>query len=493
MRSKTRPGPNSKNPSPRHTPAGHDFELQALEPRVLMSGASVLPEALYMPEGFSAPTAVQVVELAYADDSGSADWQLWAHYERDGSGDEIVCIAEGTLGAGDTDRIAVWGDGAALVRADEPYSLVLRSSTDDVTALLRHSDFGAQTAQYFSDRGEDDFILAGVRRDDDASREFVVFFNNNDDDVTVELELRDDSGNTYRYTAQVEAQRRGGWNIQQLPDLPEGVYQARVTSDSAIVLGGTRYALERQAATIELPAQSTARAGVILDAEFDTDDDDRDDTFLFIANPGSSDVEVRFRAFAGDDGPLVGPTTFTVMVEAGGSERISLRGEGFTDDDDDVTLAYVADAPVAINVISERRGQIAFYQPETRASDAWFFDQGLIEDIDDDEIETEDVLLFNPGSTAVNVTVTFTFSDGTRIVENKTLASLEVEDVDGEIEFDEGFFFPLDGLDFTISITSTGPIVAMLEHWNPLGRALQNTALGVPTGTVADLVDIAVF
>ena len=109
------------------------------------------------------------------------------------------------------------------------------------------------------------------------------------------------------------------------------------------------------------------------------------------------------------------------------------------------------------------------------------------------EIETEDVLLFNPTGSSVDVTVTFTFSDGTRIVENKSLASLEVEDVDGEIEFDEGFSFPADGLDFTISITSTGPIVAMLEHWNPLGRAIENTALGVPTGTVLDLVDIAVF
>jgi hypothetical protein len=33
----------------------------------------------------------------------------------------------------------------------------------------------------------------------------------------------------------------------------------------------------------------------------------------------------------------------------------------------------------------------------------------------------------------------------------------------------------------------------MLEHWNPLGRSIENTALGVPTGTVLDLVDIAVF
>ncbi len=474
-------------------PAAQHFDLETLEPRKLLSGSTILPEALYMPEGFSAPTAVQVVELASTDDDGTTNWQLWAHYERDGAGDEAVCIAEGTLNAGDTDSIAVWGDGAALVRADEPYSLVLRSSTDDVTALLRHADFGAQTAQYFTDRGDDDFTLAGVRRDDDSSREFVVFYNNNDDDATVRLELRDDSGNTYQYTAQVQGQRRGGWNIQQLPNLPEGIYQARVTSDSAIILGGTRYALERESATIELPAQGTARAGVILDAEFDDDDDDRDDTFLFVANPGDTDVQVRFRAFAGDDGPLTGSTMFTVNVEANSSTRVSLRGQGFTDDDDDVTLTYQADAPVAVNVISERRSQLAFYQPETRASDAWFFDQGIIEEIDDDEIETEDVLLFNPTGSSVDVTITFTFSAGTRIVETKSLASLEVEDVDGEIEFDEGFTFPTGGLDFTITVESTGPIVAMLEHWNRLGRSVQNTSLGVPTGTVLDLVDIAVF
>lgn len=471
-----------------------DSEFEALEPRKLLSHTSGLDHVLVMPEGFSAPSVVEVVELAYADDSGSADWELWAHYEREGQGEEIARIAHGSLNAGQTERVAIWGEGAALVRPDEPYSLVLRASADDLTALLRHSDFGAQTAQYFTEASSSRFVLPGMRRDDDSARDFVVFFNSSDDDATVELELRDDSGNTFRYATTVQGQRRGGWNLQQLPGLPEGVYQASVTSETAIVLGGTRYALERQAATIELPAQTTARAGVILDVEFDGAGTSDDDTFVFVANPGENDVQVRFRAFRDDDGPLMGPTTFTIEVPAGETTRVSLRGQGFTDSDDSLSLAYAADAPVAVNLITERRGRSIFAQPQTRVSESWFFDQGRIEDFDDEEIETEDVLLFNPTGDAVNVTVTFTFSDGTRIVENKSLAPLEVEDVDGELDITDllrrssGF-----QLGFTITVESTGPIVAMLEHWNPLGRAMGGAALGVPTGTVQDLVDIAVF
>ncbi|OAB55763.1 hypothetical protein AY599_25600 [Leptolyngbya valderiana BDU 20041] len=472
---------------------GGDFDLQPLEPRVLLSGVSVLPEALFMPEGFSSPTAVQVVELAYADDSGSADWQLWAHYEREGAGDEIVCIADGTLTAGDTDRIAVWGDGAALVRPDEPYSLVLRSSTDDVTALLRHSDFGAQTAQYFVEAGDDSYIIPSLRRDDDSSRDFVVFHNAGDDDATVRLELETNGGQTFVFEQNVQANRRGGWNLQQIDFLPQGVFTARISSDNTIVLAGTRYALERNVAAIELPNQTLAAAGALLSAEFDGGGGPDEDTTFFIANPSDQAIEVRFRTIQRDDGPIRGPMTFTTTVQAEGSTSVSLRAVGFNGGDDDFAIVYEADAPIAVSVVTERRSNLIFTQPETRASHSWFFDQGLIERLRSDEIRTEDVYLFNPTATEQDVTITFTFADGTRIVETKSLEPLEIEDVDARIELFGMPTLPIGGLAFTISIESNGPLVAMLEHWDPIDRATPSTSLGVPTGTVLDLVDIAAF
>jgi hypothetical protein len=479
------------NPNRRRPTTGLPATFEALEPRTLLSGAGTLTEAVYMPEGFSAPSVVEVVELAYADDTGSARWQLWAHYERDGAGDEIVCIADGTLAAGDTESIAVWGNGAALVRADEPYSLVLRSSTDDVTALLRHSDFGATTAQHFVSAGDDDFIIPGLRRDDDASRDFVVFHNAGDDDATVRLELEDNSGRTFVFQQTVLGGRRGGWNLQQMENLPRGVFTARVTSENMIVLAGTRYALERDVATIELPNQTLAAAGALLDAEFDGGGGPDEDTTFFIANPSDEAIEIRFRTVRRDDGPISGPMTFTAVVGANDATTVSLRDVGFNGGDDDFGIVYEADAPISVTVLTERRSNLIFTQPETRASESWFFDQGRIDRLRSDEIRTEDVYLFNPTATSQNVTITFTFADGTRIVENKSLDSLEVEDVDGRIE--DFVSLPAGGLAFTISIQSTGPLVAMLDHWDPIDRASPATSLGVPTGTVLDLVDIAVF
>ncbi len=465
--------------------------FEALEPRKLLSGTSTLPEAIYMPEGFSAPSVVEVVELAYADDTGSADWELWAHYERDGAGDEIVCIADGTLNAGHTDTIAVWGDGASLVRADEPYSLVLRSSTDDITALLRHSDFDAQTAQHFTNVGDDDFVIPGLRRDDSTSRDFLVFHNTGDDSASVRLELEDSSGNMYVFQQNVLSNRRGGWNLQQMNSLPNDVFTARITSDNMLVLAGTRYALERDVATIELPNQTLAVAGALLDAEFDGGGGPDEDTTFFIANPSDEAIQIRFRTVQRDDGPISGPATFTAMVGANDSTSVSLRDVGFNGGDDDFGIVYEADAPISVSVVTERRSNLIFTQPETRASASWFFDQGRIDRLRSDEIRTEDVYLFNPTATSQNVTITFTFADGTRIVENKSLDSLEVEDVDGRIE--DFISLPTGGLAFTISIESTGPLVAMLDHWDPIDRASPATSLGVPTGTVLDLVDIAVF
>ena len=470
--------------------AGRDL-FEALEPRKLLSGTSTLPEAFYMPEGFSAPSVVEIVELAYADDTGSADWELWAHYERDGAGDEIVCIANGTLNAGQTDSIAVWGDGAALVRADESYSLVLRSSTDDITALLRHSDFDAQTAQYFTDVGDSEFLVPGLRRDDLASRDFLVFHNTGDDSALVRLELEDSSGNVYTFQQSVLSDRRGGWNLQQMNSLPRGVFTARITSDNMLVLAGTRYALERDVAAIELPNQTLAAAGALLDAEFDGGGGPDEDTTFFIANPSDEAIQIRFRTIQRDDGPISGPATFMVMVGANDSTAVSLRDVGFNGGDDDFGIVYEADAPISVSVVTERRSNLIFTQPETRASESWFFDQGRIDRLRSDEIRTEDVYLFNPTATSQNVTITFTFADGTRIVETKSLDSLEVEDVDGRIE--DFMSLPTGGLAFTISIESTGPLVAMLDHWDPIDRASPATSKGVPTGTVLDLVDIAVF
>lgn len=478
--------------------------FEALEPRMLLSGSSTLSEAIYMPEGFSAPSVVEVVEVASGLDSGSTEWELWAHYERDGEGDEIVRIAQGTLDARQTQQIAVWGpvertyssaepSFARLVRPNEPYALVLRSDSEDTTALLRHSDFGARTAQYFTNQSDSDYVLAGVRRDEDASRDFIVIYNSSSSEATIELELEDNSGNVYRYGSTVPAERRGGWSIRDLPGLPEGVYTARVSGDQAFVLGGTRYALGRAAATIEMPARSLASAGVIVDVEFDTDDSDPDDTFLFLANSGDTEVQVRFTALTGDGGTISGPASFTVSVAAGDSTRVSLRGQGFTDADDDLSLAYRADAPITVNVVAQRLDQLAFVLPETRASTSWSFYRGFFDEIEESEIEAEDVLLFNPTGSPAEVTVTLRLSDGTRFTQSQTLASLEVATFDGDFEFDASMGFPFEGLFVSLSVESSSLLVAMLENWNPLGQSIEGTPFGAPTGTVFDLVGIAVF
>ena len=488
----------------RSMPAGAGGLFEALEPRKLLSHTTGLDHVLYMPEGYSGLDVIEVVEVAYSDDSGNADWELWAHYERDVAGEDIVRIAQGTIEAGQTSEVVVWGlqeqmgrpsgpSRIGLVRPDEPYSLVLRSTTDDVTALLRHSDFGAQTAQYFVEAGDDNYVIPGLRRDDDSSRDFVVYHNAGDDDATVRLELVANGGQTFVLEQTVEANRRGGWNLQQIDFLPEGVFTARISSDNTIVLAGTRYALQRNVATIELPNQTLAAAGALLSAEFDGGGGPDEDTTFFIANPSDAPVQVRFTTIQREDGPIRGPMTFSTTVRAEGSTSVSLRDVGFNGGDQDFAIVYEADAPIAVSVVTERRSNLIFTQPETRASASWFFDQGLIERLRSDEIRTEDVYLFNPTATEQDVTITFTFADGTRIVETKSLESLEIEDVDARIELFGVPTLPIGGLAFTISIESTGPLVAMLEHWDPIDRASPATSLGVPTGTVLDLVDIAVF
>jgi hypothetical protein len=438
-----------------------------------------------MPEGFSAPTVSESVELAN-DGGASAAWELWARYE---VGEAAAMLARGTLSSGATDLLQLLAPGGgSMLRPDEPYALELRSDSDSLRAFFHHDDFGAETGQHFTSELDDSFAIPRLEKDADDSRDFVVFYNPGAGSVQVTLELVG-GGQTFTFTKTVEGQRRGGWNINQIGSLPEGEFAARITSSSDIVLGGTRYDLSAAAGTAIAPQELFASAGALLSVEFDGGSSLSDDTLITLYNPSGVGTTVSFTTIARDGGIFTGPASFGVQLGAGEARTVSLQALGFSGSDDEFSLIYESDEVVAVAAVTERQSRLVFAQAESRAATSWVFTQGELDDLEGDEARTEDVFLFNPTGSTVDVTVTWTFSNGQTVTETKRLNPLEIEDPDGRIDLPA----PVQNLTYTVRVEATSAIVATLERWDPLGRPLGSTGLGVPLTGVTPLSSILVI
>ncbi|MCA9278629.1 MAG: hypothetical protein H6815_10600 [Phycisphaeraceae bacterium] len=459
--------------------------FERLEARQLLT--SHLPNALFIPEGFGSSSINESVEIVDID-SSSSDWELWARYET-GARDQM--IASGTTTGGEREMIAISSVGSSpVVRENTPYALELLSTDDSVRAVLRHDDFGSRAGEHFRDDSGTDFALPSIVKDDASARDFVLVYNPNDDSAEVELEIENEHGMTFTFVKVVEGHRRAGWNISQMDTLANGTYTAKLSSTRSIAVSGTSYDLINASATIATQTANVALAGAFLSTEFDGGSSPNDDTLITILNPGSTDAIVDFRTILHDSSTLLGgPSTFTVNVTAGESTTVSLRGLGFTSADDDFSLVYASNTSVSASAVTERQSSLVFTTPETRAATEWVFTQGQIDRLRGNEVRTEDVYLFNPSASSISVTVTWTFSNGQTVTETKSLDPLEVEDPDGRLDL---LALPAGGLAYTARVVATGPVVASLEHWDPIGQSTGVTNLGIPMGSISLLSSVLI-
>lgn len=461
---------------------------EALEPRVLLSH---LPVEVYYPEGFAHDNVTEMVSV-HNPGAVAATFELWARYE---VGERDQLLASGVLGPQEQTEImlAEAGEpGSRLVRKSTPFALELESD-QPLTASLRHDDFGGQTSQTFTDVTDDQWTFARVVKGGD-SRDFIVFYNPGDDAVEIEVELFDDSGPVMTLTQVVEGQRRGGWNLHREAAVPMGTYAVHARADAPVVVGVSHYEPEAGTAAGFLGQTGLgARAGAILAVEFEdrvnpgADDGGDDDTVVSVFNGNEMTASVTLHWLnRGDDSAAAGPPPTAVEVAPGTRVDVSLRAIGPADLDE-ITLVYTSDVEVSVQASTVRQGTLFATPAIDIAATSWTFATGQLDRVEDDELRTEDIFVFNPGAASVEVTVTFIFADGQVVVEAKSLDRLEGEDVDARLE-DEAF--PGGPLDFAVIVTSTGPIVASFEHWDREVTGEGFTIIGDSGGTVVPLVEV---
>lgn len=462
--------------------------LETLEPRLALSlGASA--QEIYFPDGFANSRITETVSISNPD-MLTVEYELWARYET-GARDQLIRAGSIVPGGWADVSIADPANPSAIaVRSDTPFSFVLKSN-GRLAATLRHDDFGSSAGESFIASASSEWSLANITRDNATTRDFIVVYNPSAATVQIQLEFWSNSQLAFSLTANVEALRRGGWNINRLASLPRGDYSVRIQSSDDVVVGHSHYNLVEFISSINIATfDRGALAGTILSAEFD--DRDRpgcgpnEDTLVAVFNPGAEDAAVTFNYIV-RDGSGFAPAPTELTVPARGRQWISMRQLGFTDHD--VSIVWESDNRVSVASFSRRASAFVVTPSNRVAATEWHFASAFVDRVHASIMNTEDVLAFNPTAQEVEVTFTFMFRNGSTSVQTRTIGAFEVADVDTDMPVQHiGAGHP-----FSVRIEATGPIVASLEHWNHRRTSGQFSPMGVAGGTISVLSDILVI
>lgn len=471
--------------------------FEALEGRQLL--AADLPFTLYYPEGFAHGGISEFVPIANPNDF-VVHYELHARYA---GGERDQLIASGAVQPNSRSgvRIATAGrPDEMLVSPNRPYALVLKSN-GPVSATLSHYDFATAIGESFTDQTSIEWTFGDVRRNSEETRAFLVYYNPNDVTVVVQTTLYGEDGSIYTFGRTIDAQRRGGWNVDaDMTAVPEGRYGVRVTSSAPIVAAISQYGRQtgRGYGALGQP-DGGALAGTISAMDFSNErgfgdfppgpgEDFPADGTLSILNLGPTEATIVLR-FLEHDSPnttIVPPKT--VRVGARSSVSLSMTELGLPTDRL-FGVVYRSDVPVAVHGSVDEGLDGTGVVGATSAATIWDFAEGFMNQSRAGGDVTEDLYLFNPTNTAAEVTIRFMTGLGVNVTITRTVGPLEIADIrfheTPEIRDLQNQVF------YAVRVTSTQPIVATMEHWDrDLGGGF--SYLGMPRGDIFDLSDVLV-
>lgn len=512
---------------------GQGFEV--LESRRLFSGD--LPVVQYYPEGFASDRISEYVSFTNPS-TEPVEYELWARYEY---GERDQLIKSGTVPAQTRSGVTITQAStpeSMKVRRGVPYALELRSSSP-LGANFSHYDFGTSIGEAFTRTTSTEWTFAEGAKDKQGVRGFVVFHNPGDQAVDVTLTVYGEDGSTHEYERRVESNRRGGWSLNKLQGLPQTVFGVRVSASAPVVAAMSHYEIVAGNGFGALgQAGGGATAGVINAVEFEQhrrrgrggddsggggsgggddsgndgggddgtpdqgrgdrggDDDDGDirhsgRAVLSLLNTNDADASVTLR-FLDREGDALNPVfrTETVVVPALTRSSLALHEMGFDPENDEFGVLYTSDLPVTMAASQYVNVDATGVEAVTVAATEWDFGEGFMARSRRAGITlTEDVYVFNPTGSEIDVTIQFIFANGTVLSVTKSLDHLEIEDVKVHADATIVGMAPVH---YGIRVIAPVPVVAMLEHWDDdLGGGFKTA--GTPGGTIVDLADVLVI
>lgn len=276
---------------------------------------SFISQSAYFPDGYRSGKIVSTVELFNEDPNSDTAYQIIARYEN-GLRDQV--IDAGTLIAGGhlSVQISKGGDPSInRVRAGAPFAYEVRS-TRPVSASLNHRDFNATAGEAFFRPGMAteaqlqtwDFAT-GQKGSGLAS--FLVYQNLSDEDASLTATFYSETGATFSITKTLDAYRRGGLNVNQLTNVPDGLYSVRIVSTKPIVAALSQYRAFPARAAIDVGQFGGGASQGILPGAIITASGQATISVLFAADTPAS-ITVDFEFILSDGSVLTNNDPFTL-------------------------------------------------------------------------------------------------------------------------------------------------------------------------------------
>lgn len=464
--------------------------------------------AIYYPEGFAGGTINEFLPIEN-DNSVAVNYQVIAHAEvADGDTDfyRDRVIATGTIAPHSRGGITVsrfTNPTNDLLPRGVPYALELRS-TAPLAANLSHFDFGSATGEGLTAETSTTWVIADAQKDNGNIFDFLVWQNTASEDATLNITFyfRANNQNTSS-TAVVttDAQRRGGLNLSQMAQIPDGVqFSIKIVADQPIVAALTHFepAGVRSGFTALGAPGAGSRLGVIPMARTG----ENNDHFISVYNPGSVLAVVNlFLSF--DTGNPINVTPLEMLVQPNARVTYNLEGISEVADGRTFSLRYSSNTAIFMHSRNEALfgddGDGVSHPVATTASTDLLFAEGFMDPAraGDDVIET--LSLYNPNSlfftgqdSDAEVAIQFLYGDGFVVTINRTIAGGARLDLDlhtlQEV-LDQGnnnqrFFY-------SIRVTADLPMIAQFWHFDLTLGNLQPSGgfgtLGSPLSTAVDL------
>jgi hypothetical protein len=370
----------------------------------------------------------------------------------------------------------------AGVRKDVPYAIEVRASAP-VGAILSHYDFGIATGDSFTSELNTDWLL-GEGAKGPGLNDFVTFYNPSDSIVKVTLTAYPASGGApVSVLRTVQGHRRGGWAINDIPQIPDGAVSFRIDAEAPILAALSHFDTNEARGFGTLAQAGTgSTSGATGEGEFGVG---AGSETLSVVNTNASSATVTF-TFSFSNG-----SSYRHVVNVAGGRRAEFDvadlvsfpvGQPYA-------VSYTSSLPVGVNIASQTQGEEAGSVLAPRSSTQWLFAEGFrpVGEPGATSNVAEVLRLYNPSAVSTTIEITVNYNTGEFEIFRRNLPSrsgieFNIHDFITGAKATTGTVAGV-GSFYGVKVQAAVPIVAFADHFDHfLGGGFGT--LGTPVGSL---------
>jgi len=377
----------------------------------------------------------------------------------------------------------IFANGGALVRANSPYALEIRSEKP-VASTFSHYDlalldgFRAAVGESFTTQVSTTWSFGQITKGQ-GHFDFLTFYNPNNDTSTITATFYSSSGGSpYSVSRSLDAFRRGGVNIlqdQDMQGLPDGEYGVVITSLNSFVTSATRYdTVNRTADGLIGNVGNGSLRGVVAEGQLGLNGTTQ---HLGVLNAGTMAASVIF-SFIFSNG-----SSYRTNLNVAAGSVAGLNVEELPNFPTGLTygVLYESNVPVSLTVDQPAYADAVASGTSDQAYSYWGFGEGFRPgDTENHPGVTDYLRLYNPSNADVTVEIRIVY-DGLPGSETfrRTLSARRVTELNVDQFITGGR--RLTAQFYGITVKAPTPIVAYMGHFDRLFPGAFGT-IGTPLG-----------